>query len=173
MVHVGRAGSGHIWKCAKVGPVTPGDCAAAGADSGTDVSAFQPVGTVVLIVNHQVKQQIRHRCQSRDQPGGQAVGIHRDLEPGRVAVWRQDQFTSQLGFQQADVFGMFGEPDAGRGAGTGGAAQNQGRAGPFLQCPDPLRDGRRCYTQLGRGALKRTEPQNCRQCREVIGVELH
>ncbi len=138
------------------------------------LAAPQPIGAVVLIVDHQIKQQITGVGQRAREPCGEAVGVHRDAHPcRRVCGFVQRQFAHHLRFQKPNILGMFGQPCANRGAGAGRAAIDQRGANAVFQRLDTLGNRGRRDPQFGGGGLETAALQDRGQGVELIGIERH
>ena len=73
-----RAGGRQVAQRAQRRAVTALNRLRAGGDRGQNLPPAQPVGAVLLVVDHQVKQAVGGFGHGGDEPGGEAVGVDRD-----------------------------------------------------------------------------------------------
>ena len=74
-----------------------------GGDCGDHFAPVQPVGAVILIIDHQIIDRVGQAGEGRDQPCRQTVGIDRQPDSGGFGT-RADQadVTGKACFQQPD-----------------------------------------------------------------------
>jgi len=168
--HIGRRGGGAVAQRAKRDRVAALQRAGMRGDGGHDLSAPEPVLADVLIVDHEVEEEPLSRCQRRDDPGGQAVGVDRKAQ-GCGAGRQRGQIGGEGGFEEAHFVVMPDQAQTGGGGGTGLAAPDEEGARRLLQRLDALADGGGGDVQIGRRKVKRPAPVHGGEGGELGGIK--
>ena len=164
--HKRGAGRGHVAHRPQRPGIAARNAARAGRDGGQHVAFLDALGCMVLVVDADVQQFVAPGGEGRHgihEPGGQRIGIHRQLQRGGrgMAVGHQARVgAAQFVFEQRHLLHMQAQPPPGVGAGAGGAAQHQHLARALFQLLDALRHCRGCDVQSAGRPLEAAFPHH-------------
>jgi hypothetical protein len=116
---------------------------------------------VILVVDDNVKKNVRHHRKRRHDPGGKTIGIERD--PHRRSTYGliiMTNFAQGRLFDQRHILPMPHQPRTDVGGHTRLAPDDHRGAKLILQRLDPLRNRRLGETQPNRSAFKRASFNN-------------
>ena len=171
-----RAGGRHVAHAPQRPAVAAGNAGAAGGDGGDHLATAQALGRVLLVVQAQLQQLGPTSGEGRHgihEPGGERVGVHRQLQRGGGCIGQQAGVAAaQLVLQQRHLLQMQAQALAGLGTGAGAAALHQHLAQALFELLDALRHGRGRDMQAARRALEAALVQHGGQGLET-GVVQH
>ena len=112
--------------------------------------------------------------EGRDEPGGEAVGIHRDAQGGAlISRLKLAEVRAQRGLQSGHLLGMAAQAQAGGGGCARLAAHHQHGAGALFQELDALRHGRGRDSQRKRRLVEAAGADDRGQCGQMVVIEMH
>jgi hypothetical protein len=159
-----RAGGRDVAQRAQRRAVTALHRLGAGRHRRQNLAPAQPVGAVLLVVEDKVEQAVRCLGHRGDEPGGEAVRVHRDAHGHRrPGVLDARKLVAQFAFQQRHLLHVLAQTLTRRRASAGDAPHHQDRPQPLFQKLHALGHGRGGDVELLRRPLEAAGADDSRQ----------